>query len=432
LNVALIEFSDVSLAPLDESRLWGFHLDFPKTGISVEAAAINVWGWVIGRSSPAVGIEILDDARVIRRVPVNTVRDDVARVYPAAPKSLVSGFGTSLRMQAGVERDLRVQAILKDQSRVPLATLHLRTRWRPDEAGDAPLVSVIIPCYRQAHYLAEAIESVLAQTYPHLEIVVVDDGSPDNAAEIAARYPGVRCVWQPNRGVSEARNLGIRNSNGSFLIFLDADDRLRPDAIEIGLDCFRQHPEVAFVSGRLRFISADGSTLYEKLGHTVESGHYAAMLHRNYISAPCGAMCRRDVFESVEGFNRSFSICADYEFYLRVLRQFPAWSHDLEVGEYRRHGVGISARSGHMLREALTALRAERRYVKGDASLIRAYRSGVRFWKSYAADVLAREIRTAWQDGRSGDALRSALHLGRCGWFAVAPLTRRRPAWTYA
>lgn len=430
--MALIEFFDVSLAPLDESRLWGFYLDFPKTGTTVEAAAVAIWGWVIGRTSPAVAVEILDERRVIRRVPIDTVREDVARVYPAAPKSSVSGFGTTLRMQAGVERDLQVQAVLKDHTRVPLAALRLRTRWRPDEAGDTPLVSVIIPCYHQAHYLAEAIESVLVQTYPHVETLVIDDGSPDNTAEIAARYPGVRCVAQPNRGVSEARNLGIRRSNGTFLIFLDADDRLRPDAIETGLECFRRHPEVAFVSGRLRFISADGHTLYERQGHTVERDHYAAMLRRNYISAPCGAMCRRDVFESVEGFNPSLSVCADYDFYLRVLRQFPAWSHDLEVAEYRRHGLGLSNRSGRMLREALTVLRTHRRYAKGNPTLARAYRSGIRFWKSIAADLLAQEIRTAWQDGRSSDALRGVLHLGRCGWFALAPLARHRQAWTHA
>jgi len=430
--VALIEFSDVSLAPLDESRLWGFFLDFPKTGTVVEATAVAIWGWAIGRSSPAVAIEILDERRVIRRVPIDTVREDVAKAYPDAPKSSVSGFGTILRMSGGLERELDVQAVLKDQSRVPLATLRLRAQWRPGAAGDTPLVSVIIPCYRQAHFLAEAIESALVQTYPHVEILVIDDGSPDNTSEIAARYPGVRCIRQPNRGVSEARNLGIRSSNGSYLIFLDADDRLRPDAIEIGLECFRQHPEVAFVSGRLRFISADGQTLYEKQGHTIDAKHYAAMLHRNYISAPCGAMCRRDVFESVTGFNSSFSVCADYDFYLRVLRQFPAWSHDLEVAEYRRHGVGLSNRSGEMLREALTVLRSQRGYLKGDPELTRAYRRGIRFWKSIAADLLAQEIRTAWQDGRSGDAVRSALHLGRCGWFALAPLTRHRQAWTHA
>jgi glycosyltransferase involved in cell wall biosynthesis len=71
---------------------------------------------------------------------------------------------------------------------------------------EAPLVSVVIPCYNQAHFLSESIESVLAQTYRQMEIVVVDDGSADNTSEVVARYPGVSCVRQENRGLAGARN----------------------------------------------------------------------------------------------------------------------------------------------------------------------------------------------------------------------------------
>ena len=423
--MALIEFTDVTLVPPDAERLWGFHLDYPRSGSIAEAAAVEIRGWVIGRGSRAVAVEVLHQGRTIRRVPIDVSREDVARVYPAAPKSDLSGFLTSLRMVPGVERELEIQAVLQDHSRVPLAGLRVRTRWRAGEAGETPLVSVIIPCYRQAHYLAEAIESVIAQTYPHVEILVIDDGSPDNAAEIAGRYPGVRCIRQPNRGVSDARNLGIRRSTGSFLIFLDADDRLRPRAVEIGLDCFARRPEVAFVSGWLRLIAADGSTQYERQGLVVEGDHYAAMLRRNYIPAPCAAMCRRDIFESVNGFHPSLSVVADYDFYLRVLREYPAWSHDAEVAEYRRHGVGMSTRTGQMLREALVVLRSQRPHLS-DPALMGAYRTGIRFWKTVTADLLAQEIRMHWQDGRRGDALRGLLQLGRCGWTGLAPLARRR------
>ena len=103
------------------------------------------------------------------------------------------------------------------------------------ERAGAALVSVVIPCYNQAHFLGEAIESVLAQTYPHREIVVVDDGSPDNTREVASRYPGVRYVRQENQGLAAARNTGLRHSSGSYLVFLDADDRLLPEALEVGL-----------------------------------------------------------------------------------------------------------------------------------------------------------------------------------------------------
>jgi glycosyltransferase involved in cell wall biosynthesis len=80
--------------------------------------------------------------------------------------------------------------------------------------NDAPLVSVIIPCYRQAHYLDDAIQSVLAQTYRHFELIVIDDGSPDNTSEVAARYDGVKCIRQRNLGLSTARNTGLQASVG--------------------------------------------------------------------------------------------------------------------------------------------------------------------------------------------------------------------------
>src|SRR5215212_9690625 len=105
----------------------------------------------------------------------------------------------------------------------------LRNPWK-EQQGSPPLVSVVIPCYNQAHFLSEAIESVLAQTHPNFEIIVVDDGSTDNTSEVAARYPGVRHIRQDNQGLAAARNTGLRESKGTCLVFLDADDRLLPNA----------------------------------------------------------------------------------------------------------------------------------------------------------------------------------------------------------
>src|SRR5215210_2105808 len=109
-----------------------------------------------------------------------------------------------------------------------------QSRDRTSDPGSAgtPLVSVIIPCYNQAHFLGEAIESVLGQSYPNFEIVVVDDGSPDDTAEVAARYPEVRYICQDNQGLSAARNTGLGQSEGEYVVFLDADDRLLPEALE--------------------------------------------------------------------------------------------------------------------------------------------------------------------------------------------------------
>src|SRR5215218_5526383 len=86
------------------------------------------------------------------------------------------------------------------------------------------LVSVIITTYNHSHYLPQAISSVLRQDFQNKEIIVVDDGSKDNTKEIVAQYPQVRYIYQTNKGLSAARNTGIDNSTGEYLIFLDADD----------------------------------------------------------------------------------------------------------------------------------------------------------------------------------------------------------------
>jgi hypothetical protein len=423
--VALIECLEIAPAEGGGEHLHSWHVDFPLSGSVAEAAAFEIRGWVAGRDVPAVAVEVMDAERRLRRVPIDIRREDVAAVHPDARFAAVSGFATVLPMRPDGPKRLGLRAVLADQRRVPFATLRLGPKWREDGLASAPLVSVIIPCFRQAHYLHEAIESVLGQTYPHVEIVVVDDGSPDNTGEVAGRYPGVRYVRQPNGGVSSARNLGIRSSSGGFLMFLDADDWLLPTAVEASLACITGAPEAAFVSGRFRFMAADGATLYEHLGQSVAGDPYAQMLRRNYIAALCTVMFRRSVFEAVIGFSPSFSVCADYDLYLRILRQFPAASHEVEIAAYRRHGLGISMHVDRLLREALAALDAQRPSLGGNPMLIDAYRVGRRFWKAVAADTIARQVRADWQNGKRTSALRGCLRLWQCGWSGIAPLGQR-------
>src|ERR687889_2943029 len=130
----------------------------------------------------------------------------------------------------------------------------------PQGGQDAvPLVSVVIPCYNQAHFLGEAIESVLAQSYPNFEIIVVDDGSMDDTSEVAGSYPKVRLVRQENQGPSGARNAGLARSEGEYVVCLDADDRLLPEALKTGLKHLEAHPECAFVHGHYRHITVEGA-----------------------------------------------------------------------------------------------------------------------------------------------------------------------------
>ena len=94
------------------------------------------------------------------------------------------------------------------------------------------LISVVITCYNHGKYLRQAIESILAQTYRDVEIIVVDDGSTDHTKFVVDNYPQVKYVYQANQGLSSARNTGVAHSKGEFVCFLDADDWLLPNALE--------------------------------------------------------------------------------------------------------------------------------------------------------------------------------------------------------
>ena len=238
---------------------------------------------------------------------------------------------------------------------------------RASARENADLVSVVIPCYKLAHFLGDAIESVLRQSYPHREIIVVNDGSPDNTAEVSARYPEVRYIRQENQGVAEARNTGLRAVRGSYVVFIDADDRLLPRALEAGLHCLRAHPECAFVIGQHEFIAADGTLLSRDSHPFVERDHYAELLRDTYIVLPGTVMYRRDVFESVGGFDGSVFPAEDYQLYLRIARDWPIRCHLEVVAQYRKHSTNQSGNPERMLKAALSAYRSHWYRVKGDA-----------------------------------------------------------------
>ena len=265
---------------------------------------------------------------------------------------------------------------------------------REEQDSGAGLVSVVIPCYNQAHFLSEAIESVLAQSYPHLEIVVVDDGSTDDTFEVAGRYAGVRRIRQDNQGPSAARNTGIRESKGNYLVFLDADDRLLPKALEVGVEYLKARPECAFVSGRYRNIAADGSLLELSPPLLIEQDHYLALLRLNYIGHPAVVMYRRSVFESVGGFNTSLKFSEDYELYVRITRDFPVYCHGKLVAEYRQHASSWSRNSAMGLKTMLAVFRSERKHVKGSERHDEAIRAGMKVAKEYFGKRLAYNVLT--------------------------------------
>jgi len=290
-------------------------------------------------------------------------------------------------------------------------------------AGSPGLVSVVIPCFRQAHFLADAIESVLRQTYDRFEVVVVNDGSPDDTAAVASRYP-VRHVDQENAGLAAARNAGLARARGEFVVFLDADDRLLPDALRVNASRLMADSTLAFVAGASRYIARDGTPLPTDPPRIPAGDVYALLLRRNRIRMPGMAMFRRAVFASVGGFDVALDACADYDVYLRISRRFPAALHDELVAEYRRHDANMSLDPERMLRQFSTVMRRQRPYTRADGVLDSACRAGLRNMQEYYGDQLADRIRARV---RAGTDLPSALaDVGRL--FVLYP----RGVWVHA
>jgi len=182
---------------------------------------------------------------------------------------------------------------------------------------EKPLVSVIIPCYRKAQYLASTLESMQKQTYPAVEILVVDDGSPDNTREVVEPYlaqmPNLRYIHQENAGVSVARNHGIRSSSGRYVMALDADDAIEPTYIERCADYLSAHPEVNLV-----YTLAD--TFGIRTGNwDLPDYSFDALLWTNMVHY-C-AMYRREDFDRTEGYNPNMvKGFEDWDFWLYFLR----------------------------------------------------------------------------------------------------------------
>ncbi len=275
------------------------------------------------------------------------------------------------------------------------------------------LVSVIIPCYNQAHFLSEAIESVLSQTYRNFEIIVVDDGSSDNTFEVATRYLGVRYIRQENKGQGAARNTGLRESKGDYLVFLDSDDRLLPEALEIGINCLDAHTECAFVYGRIKLITSDGSPLPTPEEICIERDHYLNLLYWCYIYIPASVMFRRNVFESVIGFNPSLSPAEDWDLYLRITKIFPIYCHNKEVAEYRRHSQNSSRNSARMLKSCMAVLRSQWGYIKGNKKYEEKYKLGIKEVHDCYGEALVAEFRSniiAWEWKQALKGLATLIH----------------------
>lgn len=179
-----------------------------------------------------------------------------------------------------------------------------------------PKVSIIVPCYCQEEYLAEALDSVLVQTYHNWECVIVDDGSPDNTEKTARAYcqndSRFKYVKQENQGLAAARNTGIAASDGEYILPLDSDDKLAPSYLEKALSHFSSYPQTKLVYCKAMLFGAENSIWQ------LDDYDYNKMLWKNSVF--CSSMYKRVDFNRTRGYNSNMKYgFEDWDFWLSLL-----------------------------------------------------------------------------------------------------------------
>ena len=169
-----------------------------------------------------------------------------------------------------------------------------------------PLISVIIPLYNHKNTIAACLQSIQAQTYPHIEIIVVDDGSTDGGSEIAKAFENVMVLQQRNSGAPVARNAGSAKSHGDFLLFCDADILMQPQMLETMYETLTEHPEHAFAYSAFTF----GYKLFHGIPFDRER-----LFVSNYISTM--SLIRREDFP---GFDPALKRFQDWDLWLTVVK----------------------------------------------------------------------------------------------------------------
>jgi glycosyltransferase involved in cell wall biosynthesis/SAM-dependent methyltransferase len=279
-------------------------------------------------------------------------------------------------------------------------------------------VSIIITTYDHARFLGEAIESTLGQTVVPAEVIVIDDGSTDDPGAVIRRYPGVRLIRQSNQGLAAARNTGWRAACGQYVVFLDADDRLMPEALASNLQRFAERPDCAFAYGSFYRIDAGGRPLNSAEPQLVGKDPYESFLKTNLVSMHAAVMYRRDCLEEVGGFDACLRCCEDHELYLRLARRYGVAAGVERIAEYRHHDTNMSRNIPAMLGTVLAVMHRQSAYLNNNARWRKAYKTGIRFWKSNYAEQQISQTLAARTSGLMRVPWRATTKV-----FALAPAT---------
>jgi glycosyltransferase involved in cell wall biosynthesis len=270
-----------------------------------------------------------------------------------------------------------------------------------------PLVSVIIPAYNGQEYIREAIQSVLAQTYRPIEVLVVDDGSPINMREAVSGFgPEVRYLRQENGGTASARNTGWRAAGGEFIALLDQDDLWLPQKLERQVPRFAEDPRIGLVTAWMEvFDTTTGDpkgtykppaemTVHDMLGHELP---------------PVQTMIfRRSALEKIGGFDPSLRGTDDWDVNIRLAAEFRVVTVQEVLGRARMHDSQQGSNGEQMYRNSIRVLDKHRNVHANCAQCRQALEKSRRLVRQYHSLYTKGRARAAWNEGRYPAAITRA------------------------
>jgi len=288
---------------------------------------------------------------------------------------------------------------------------------------DNALVSVVIPTFNYGRFVRDAVESALSQTYRPVEIVVVDDGSTDDTAAVLEPYrQRVTCLRQDNRGLSAARNTGIRAARGSFIAILDSDDWWAPEKLEAQMATFAVDPALGIVSCNSALVDLDGQP-YTGLTSPVKSeapdrrAFVRKLLRGNCVSGGSSAVVRRTCFDSVGLFDETLKSAEDWDMWLRICSRYPIAFVPARLTFVRVNPHSMSG-AGNAAKMLASELRVLRKFFSDAPDRIGAYDRGMAYSCRYAD--AAQAYLSVDEAGTARRQILKAL-LSNPLWFASQP-----------
>ena len=242
---------------------------------------------------------------------------------------------------------------------------------------DNPLISIITVVYNGEQYLEQTIKSVMAQTYPYLEYIVVDGGSTDGTLGIIKQYEGQISKWvsEPDKGLYDAMNKGIGMAKGEIIGMINSDDTYEPEAVQLIVDAFQRHPNKRIFHGDRNDIAEDGTIRVKRFDNSRFKFVYYGMTY-NHPSM----FVHREIYQK-QLYNTDLRAFSDYEFVLKNLERHPEVFHYIPKSyvNYRLDGLSGSMSTQQLLKEGFEARK----------------NGGLTSWQNYFSWLMRWSVRTA-------------------------------------